>query len=36
MNRANARDDFGYDDSAINIVMAIIIIIIIIFAPSVV
>ena len=30
MNRVNARNDFGYDDSTINIVMAIIIIIIII------
>ena len=30
MNRVNSRNDFGHDDSAINIVMAIIIIIIII------
>jgi len=29
MNRANSRNDFGHDDSTINIVMAIIIIIII-------
>jgi len=29
MNRVNSRDDFGHDDSTINIVMAIIIIIII-------
>jgi len=29
MNRVNSRNDFGYDDSTINIVMAIIIIIII-------
>ena len=28
MNRVNSRNDFGHDDSAINIVMAIIIIII--------
>ena len=28
MNRVNSRNDFGYDDSTINIVMAIIIIII--------
>jgi len=28
MNRVNSRDDFGHDDSTINIVMAIIIIII--------
>jgi len=27
MNRVNSRNDFGYDDSTINIVMAIIIII---------
>jgi len=27
MNRANSRNDFGHDDSTINIVMAIIIII---------
>jgi len=27
MNRVNCRNDFGYDDSTINIVMAIIIII---------
>ena len=31
MNRVNSRNDFGHDDSTINIVMAIIIIIIIIF-----
>ena len=30
MNRANSRNDFGHDDSTINIVMAIIIIIVII------
>jgi len=30
MNRVNSRNDFGRDDSTINIVMAIIIIIIII------
>ena len=29
MNRVNSRNDFGHDDSTINIVMAIIIIIII-------
>jgi len=29
MNRVNSRDDFGHDDSTINIVVAIIIIIII-------
>jgi len=29
MNRVNSRDDFGHDDSTINIVMAIIIIIIV-------
>ena len=29
MNRVNSRSDFGHDDSTINIVMAIIIIIII-------
>ena len=29
MNRVNSRDDFGHDDSTINIVMAIIIIIVI-------
>jgi len=29
MNRLNSRSDFGHDDSTINIVMAIIIIIII-------
>jgi len=33
MNRVNSRNDFGHDDSTINIVVAIIIIIIII-APS--
>jgi len=31
MNRVNSRNDFGHDDSTINIVMAIIIIII--FSP---
>ena len=31
MNRVNSRNDFGHDDSSINIVMAIIIIIIIFF-----
>jgi len=30
MNRVNSRSDFGHDDSTINIVMAIVIIIIII------
>jgi len=30
MNRVNARNDFGHDDSTVNIVTAIIIIIIII------
>ena len=30
MNRVNSRNDFGHDDSTINIVMAIIVIIIII------
>ena len=29
MNRVNSRNDFGHDDSTINIVMAIIVIIII-------
>jgi len=29
MNRVNSRNDFGHDDSTINIVMAILIIIII-------
>jgi len=33
MNRMNSRNDFGHDDSSINIVVAIIIIIII-FLPS--
>jgi len=33
MNRVNSRNDFGHDDSTINIVMAIIIIIIIIILP---
>jgi len=33
MNRMNSRNDFGHDDSTINIVMAIIIIIII--APGI-
>ena len=32
MNRVNSRNDFGHDDSTMNIVMAIIIIIIIILA----
>ena len=32
MNRVNSRNDFGHDDSTINIVMVIIIIIIIIRA----
>jgi len=38
MNRMNSRNDFGHDDSTINIVMAIIIIIIIFyfFIPQVV
>jgi len=31
MNRVNSRNDFGHDDSTINIVMAIIIIIIILY-----
>jgi len=30
MNRVNSRNDFGHDDSTVNIVMAIIVIIIII------
>ena len=30
MNRVNSRNDFGHDDSTVNVVMAIIIIIIII------
>ena len=34
MNRVNSRNDFGHDDSTINIVMAIIIIIIISYASS--
>jgi len=34
MNRVNSRNDFGHDDSAINIVTAIIIIIIIIIIIS--
>jgi len=34
MNRVNSRNDFGHDDSTINIVMAIIIIIIIIPAVA--
>ena len=34
MNRANSRNDFGHDDSTINIAMAIIIIIIIITRPA--
>ena len=36
MNRVNSRNDFGHDDSTINIDMAIIIIIIIFFIPQVV
>jgi len=35
MYRVNSRNDFGHDDSAINIVMAIIIIIIIDFSAAV-
>ena len=35
MNRVNSGNDFGHDDSTINIVMAIIIIIIIIIATPV-
>jgi len=35
MNRMNSRNDFGHDDSTINIVMAIIIIIIIIITPGI-
>jgi len=31
MNRVNSRNDFGHDDSTINVVMAIIIIIIFFF-----
>ena len=34
MNRVNSRNDFGHDDSTINIVMAIIIIIIIIIRKT--
>jgi len=34
MNRVNSRNDFGHDDSTINIVMAIIIIIIIIIGHA--
>ena len=34
MNRVNSRNDFGHDDSTINIVMAIIIIIIIIILDA--
>jgi len=34
MNRVNSLNDFGHDDSTINIVMAIIIIIIIIIAAA--
>ena len=33
MNRVNSRNDFGHDDSTINIVIAIIITIIIIICP---
>jgi len=33
MNRVNSRNDFGHDDSTINIVTAIIIIIIIVPTP---
>jgi len=32
MNRVNSRNDYGHDDSTVNIVMAIIIIIIIIYS----
>jgi len=35
MNRVNSRNDFGHDDSTINIVMAIIIIITIIITDGV-
>jgi len=35
VNRVNSRNDFGHDDSAINIAAVIIIIIIIIIVPSV-
>ena len=34
MNRVNSRNDFGHDDSTINIVMAIITIIIISYRPQ--
>jgi len=34
MNRVNSRNDFGHDDSTINIVMAIVIIIIIIIIET--
>jgi len=34
MNRMNSRNDFGHDDSTINIVMAIIIIVIIIIIQA--
>jgi len=34
MNRVNARSDFGHDDSTINIVVAIIIIIFLIYTPG--
>jgi len=34
MNRVNSRNDFGHDDSTVNIVMAIIIIIIIILGNA--
>jgi len=36
LNRVNSRNDFGHDDSTINIVVAIIIIIIFYFIPQVV
>jgi len=36
VNRVNSRNDFGHDDSTINIVMAIIIIIIIMAQPAIV
>jgi len=31
MNRVNSRNDFGHDDSTINIVMAIIVVVIIMY-----
>ena len=33
MNRVNSRNDFGHDDSTINIVMAIVIIILVSVTP---